>query len=262
MKSVFPITALVLALVLLSHSQVKAASPSPELQQRLIHAVVQNQVETVKTLLEQGGDPNARVEPGKEDAWIRQGRTSDDPAPPLIVLACRFGSPESKVIALLIEKGANVNIADRNGVTPLMAASELDWDPSIALLLEGGAKVNASDRDGKTALMYAMGNRGLGVAAKLLSKGADINASDKAGRTPLMYALTQAVSDPIRLYGDDPAKKENEAKERYLGLIAFLIAQKADVNAKDAAGNTPLKLASAQRQPEVVQMLLKAGAKD
>ena len=254
-------TAFFFALVSLSLTTTKAAPSAIELQQQIYHAAIQNEIEVLRTLLQQGGDPNARVAPGKEDAWMLQGRPNDDPAPPLFVTACRFGNATTAVIDLLLAKGADVNIADANGVTPLMAASELDWEPSITLLLEHGAKTQAKDRDGKTALMYAMGNRGLGTAAKLLEKGAEINASDKAGRTPLMRAITQAVHDPVLLYGEDVIKKEKEARARYLELIAFLIAQKANVNAKDAAGNTPLILATTQKQPEVVRMLRQAGAR-
>ncbi len=239
----------------------KAAPPDIALQQRMCHAVAQNEIESLRTLLMQGGDPNARVAPGKEDAWITQARPNDDPAPPLFVLACRFGNPTSEAINLLLAKGADVNLADANGVTPLMAAAELDWETSIVLLLEHGAKTKASDKSGKTALMYAMGNRGLGTAAKLLDKGAEINARDKAGRTALLYAITQAAHDPFLIFGEDVVKKDKEAQARYLELITFLIARKADVNAKDAAGNTPLLLATAQKQAEIVPMLRRAGAK-
>lgn len=256
-----PVTAFFLVLALSKQTEMKANPPAAEAQQQVYHAIVQNQIEALQTLLQQGSDPNARVAPGKEDAWMLQDRPNDDPAPPLLVTACRFGCLDSKAVGMLIAKGAKVNVADKNGVTPLMAASELDWDPSIALLLEHGAKTQAKDQNGKTALMYAMSNRGLGAAAKLLGKGADINDSDKAGRTPLMYAITQAARDTILLFGEDEVKKEKLAKERYLELVAFLIAQKADVNAKDAGGNTPLMLATAQRQPEIVQRLKRAGAK-
>ena len=259
-KFVRPVMACLLVFALLGQTGTKADS-LPTNAQKLYHAITQDQIETLKTLLQQGGDPNARVAPGKEDAWVLQGRPDDDPAPPLLVTACRFGCLESKTVALLLAKGAKVNVADKKGVTPLMAASELDWDPSIALLLEHGAKTQAKDQDGKTALMYAMGNRGLGAAAKLLEKGADINATDKEGRTPLMYAITRAAHDPILLLGEDEVKKEKEAKERYQALITFLISQKAGVNAKDSAGNTPLSLATAQGQTEIVQMLKQAGAK-
>ena len=264
-KSAALLTALTFVMVSLFPTGTRADPPASTVPQRLLHAIVQNEVEVVKTLLAQGGDPNARVEPAAEDAWIQQGQTSDDPAPPLIVLACRFGSPGSEVVNLLIGKGADVNLADKNGVTSLMAASALDWDPSITVLLDHGAKVNVKDRNGKTALMYAMGNRGLGAVAKLLEHGAEINACDNACTTPLMYAITQAASDPIRLYGEDEAKRAargKEAKARYLELIAFLLAHKADVNVTNSGGNTPLKMASSRGQSEVVQMLRQAGAKN
>ena len=160
-KSVRLLAALSLFFVPFSQPGAKAAPPSKKLQQQLIHAVLQNQIEAVQTLLGQGGDPNARVKLAKEDAWAVKNVSSSDAAPPLIVLACRFGCLESQAIQLLVDKGADVNIVDTNGMTPLMAASELDWDPSIALLLTHGANVKSKDRNGKTALMYAMGNRGL-----------------------------------------------------------------------------------------------------
>ncbi len=260
-KSIHRITALTLWLLPLGSTTSNAAPPSKEAQQQLLHAIVQNQVDVVETLLKQGGDPNDRVAPGKEDAWILEHRTDADPAPPLIVLACRFGCPDPKVIRLLIEKGADVNIIDENGTTPLMMASELDWDPSVALLLEHGAKVKLKDHYSKTALMYAMGNRGLSTVAKLVEKGAEINSSDKQGKTPLMYAIMRAAHDPIWLLGEDHVEKEKAAKERYIELIQYLIAKRANVNAKDSAGNTHLMLATIQRQPEVVKMLIAAGAK-
>ena len=220
-KSVRSTAGLCLFLVALSHTGAKADPPLKEVQQRLYHAITQNQIAAIQTLLQQGGDPNARVAPAKEDAWMVQNRPNDDPAPPLILLACRFGNPETKAVELLVAKGADVNITDTNGVTPLMAAAELGWDPSITLLLAHGAQVETKDKHGETALMYAMGNRSLSAVATLLQQGAAINAGDKAGKTPLMYAITRAAYDPIRLLGEDEVKKEKEAKERYQELIAF-----------------------------------------
>jgi ankyrin repeat protein len=240
---------------------VQAAPPSKELQQQLIHAVLQDQIATVRTLLEKGGDPNARVAFGKEDAWFLNSRPGDDPAPPLIVLACRFRSIEGPgIIEQLLKKGADVNIADKNGVTPLMFASELGG--SVSLLLEHGAKVNGKDHTGKTPLMYAMNNRGLGAVADLLKHGAEINARDAQGTTPLMIAIRSAVHDPVRLYGEDLIQKRKIEKESYVELIRFLIERGADVNARDKVGNRPLKLAEAQKQAEVVELLKKAGAKE
>lgn len=239
----------------------KAAPPTKELQQKLIHAVIQDQVTSVQSLLEKGGDPNARMAPAREDDWVLKLRPDDDNAPPLIVLACRFGSIEGpKIIEQLLNKGANVNISDKNGATPLMYASELGG--SVSLLLEHGAKVNTKDRHGKTPLMYAMNNRGLNTASHLIEHGTDINAQDSEGTTALMLAITSAIHDPVRIFGEDQEKKRKEEKESYLELIRFLIEKGADVNHKNRAGMTPLKLAMERQQTEVVALLKKAGAKD
>lgn len=137
-KSTGLLTSLAFFLILFSSINANA-DPPDKVAQHLLHAIVQDQVDVVEGLLDQSGDPNARIKPDKEDVWLLKSRPGDDPAQPLIVRACGYGCLGSKVIQLLIDRGANVNITDKNGVTPLMMASELDWDPSISLLLEHGA---------------------------------------------------------------------------------------------------------------------------
>jgi ankyrin repeat protein len=175
-------------------------------------------------------------------------------------LACRFGSIQGpEVIRLLLDHGADVDRADRDGMTPLMEASELGMG-SVSLLLEHGAKVDARDRQGWTPLMYALNNRGEGTVWLLLSKGADVNAHDVGGETPLMIAIRRAAHDPIRLFGEDLVAKAAEEKTRYVSLIRFLIEHGADVNVRARSGDTPLALARAARQEDVVVLLRSAGA--
>lgn len=237
-----------------------APTPNVRLQQRLMHSVMQDEIDQVSSLLKSGGDPNARTSFGPADKWFLDNRRGDDPAPPLIVLACRFQSIQgSTIIKMLLDKGADVNIADKNGITPLMAASELGG--AVPLLLERKAKVNPADKDGNTALMHAMGNFGIATASSLLQQGANINARNKQGETALMLAIVKARNDPYRLFGEDLAKKAEAAKSRYIELIQFLIDSHADVNVHDNLQNTPLKLAVDRKEIEVAAMLRKAGAK-
>jgi ankyrin repeat protein len=58
---------------------------------------------------------------------------------------------------MLIDRGANVNAADKLGMTPLLWAASSDFgDPAMAeLLLKAGAKADAKNRDGRTALELA-----------------------------------------------------------------------------------------------------------
>ena len=56
---------------------------------------------------------------------------------------------------LLLQAGANVNVANVNGQTPLMAAARNGHIGAVRLLLEAGADVNAANAKGQTALMGA-----------------------------------------------------------------------------------------------------------
>jgi len=59
----------------------------------------------------------------------------------------------------------------------------------VALLLDHGADVNAKTNQGDTPLHYASWRFEYDLAELLVAKGADINATDKDGQTPLAYAM-------------------------------------------------------------------------
>jgi ankyrin repeat protein len=55
---------------------------------------------------------------------------------------------ESKVVKLLLEKGADVTIANREGWTPLNSASYNGHVDIVKLLLEKGVNIIATNREG------------------------------------------------------------------------------------------------------------------
>ena len=234
-----------------------AAEQSPKYQ-ALLHAIIQTDVSGAKKLIDEGLDVNTRVHPAAADAWISDAFHPTDQ--PLLVVAARFGVPDSPFVAMLLARHATIDVRDSRERTPLMYAAQLGWSPTIEQLLAAHANVNAADADGITVLMHAMGNRNLGTVAKLLDEGARVNAADAQGDTPLMYALRNARQDPIRIYG----RKDNpkEAVDRYLELVKYLIARKADVNARNKRGDSVMSIAGAQGEPEVLRVLKQAGAKD
>ena len=56
------------------------------------------------------------------------------------------GEDRSTVVCKFIEAGADVNMASKRGVTPLMNAAFYGHEENLALLLERGANVNKSNK--------------------------------------------------------------------------------------------------------------------
>jgi ankyrin repeat protein len=106
----------------------------------------------------------------------------------------------SNVVAVqkLLENGANPNITDNWGDSPLhVAAERRDGNPIIDLLLEaqkvkGMGDVNDINKEGRTALHCAAYESNEITAEHLVKKGADVNHRDNYGRTPLDMAALGA----------------------------------------------------------------------
>lgn len=117
------------------------------------------------------------------------------------------------------------------------------------MMLGSGAEVDAKDAEGKTAFMIAAGSGKMRLAQMLLAKGAQINVRDHRGWTPLMDAVTHAGMGSVTL-----------------DHIKFLIANKADVNARAKDGTSVLicaqRNATMTGSSETVNLLKKAGAKE
>lgn len=89
----------------------------------------------------------------------------------------------------LLSKGADPNLAERDGDTPLIAAARAGYLDAADLLLRRGAKVDAANKMGETALIVAVQRRELPLVRLLLANGADPNRTDSAqGYSALDYA--------------------------------------------------------------------------
>jgi ankyrin repeat protein len=108
---------------------------------------------------------------------------------------------------LLLAAKADINLATRAGITPLMAAAgmgtkeedatgrfktEEDGIEAIELLMKARAGINAANGQGQTALHAAAGQGYDKVVEFLAAHGADVNAKDQRGFTPLDHALGNA----------------------------------------------------------------------
>ncbi|MGI8942986.1 MAG: ankyrin repeat domain-containing protein [Qipengyuania sp.] len=92
-------------------------------------------------------------------------------------------------VKFLLQRGANPDVADKKGVTPLQIASSLGFVEGVETLVKAGANVDRGNSAGETPLMSAVHRRDTAMVRLLLANGADPDRSDNSGRTARDYAL-------------------------------------------------------------------------
>jgi len=183
-----------------------------------------------KLLLERGANPNARLtargfviqHDSAGNANLTTGST------PFMKAAT---TSDVRMMRLLLEHGADPNIATQNKTTPLMAAAGLNWaeisslgteDDTLAamqLMLARGADVNAANDQGETAL-HGAAQRGADKVVQFLAEhGAALDAKTKRGRTPLDEAIGQANES-------DAAAVRRPERKTTQALLTRLIAER------------------------------------
>jgi ankyrin repeat protein len=162
-----------------------------------------NSLDLVKLLLARGADPNEaywkKIPPrqAQGDITVPVGATP-------LYRATR--SMDLAAIRLLVEKGADPEMAITDNSTPLMMASGLGARPrggeedviekagradpldAIKLFVDAGADVNAINDLGNTALHYAAQTGATRIIEFLVSKGAKLDVQNFQNKTPLDLA--------------------------------------------------------------------------
>jgi hypothetical protein len=161
---------------------------------------VLSSLDVIKKLLDRGAEVNLQLKNAQPyrtkldrgtDGMLGAGTT------PLIRAA---KAADHVAMKLLFEKGADPNLATRNGVTALMAAAGVgtsdadttgrvklqeDVVESIKLCLAAGADIDAVDSNGRTALFGAAQQGFDKVVQYLADRGAKLDIKDRNGRTAL-----------------------------------------------------------------------------
>ena len=103
-------------------------------------------------------------------------------------------------IATVRGTSVNVNLKDAVGRTPLRIATEKANTDIITFLIENGADVNIADANGNTPLIFIVNKTGnLEITERLLEKGAAVNAQNGTGETALMYAAWRGQPQIVQL---------------------------------------------------------------
>ncbi|MBC7810101.1 MAG: ankyrin repeat domain-containing protein [Burkholderiales bacterium] len=165
-------------------------------------------------------------------------KTMLDANPDLLATSAKWGETalqaathtgQVEITEYLLSEGATLDIC---------AAAMLGMQQQVMdMLKRDAALTSVSGAHGIPLLFYPAISGHKEIAALFLSSGADVNAG-AGGLTPLHGAV---------LFAQKP-------------MVEWLLANGADVNAKNHAGQTPLELAEANGQAEIVAVLkTKAG---
>ena len=108
-------------------------------------------------------------------------------------------SHQVETVKAFIQMGADIEIKDVFGYTPLILAISLNYSDIAKLLIEKHANVNAKDLNGATALIFAANNGNTSIMKLLIDNGADVSVKDNYGQTLLQYALYYRQIDSVAL---------------------------------------------------------------
>ena len=312
------------ARVLLDNGAQVDAKETWQGQTALMWAVAQKHPDMVKELIARGADVNVR---SATKIWERQNTAEPREkwlplgAQTPLMFAAREGC--AACVPLLAAAGAQVDAKDIDDeLTPLiMALSNGKYDAAAALI-NAGADVNLSDKLGRTPLYTAVDDHSMPVSARpspkevdeamssldliklLLAKGAEVNLQLKnglpfrtkldrgtngmlgAGTTPLIRAAKAADHVAMKLLLEKGADHKLATRNGVTALMAaagvgtndadtagrvkpqadiiesikLCLAAGDDINAADSNGRTALFGAAQQGFDKVVQFLAENGA--
>lgn len=132
----------------------------------LMRAAKKGDVEMMRVLLAHGADPTLRTKTGTETLMFASGLGG---AGRFTAFEDKQATEADFIEAatLCLERGADINAVSENGQTALHLAVTVRSESFIAFLLERGARVDIKDKQGRTPIDVAngVGARGRGAAA-------------------------------------------------------------------------------------------------
>eukprot|EP01129_Flabellula_baltica_P016657 TRINITY_DN9000_c0_g1_i1.p1 TRINITY_DN9000_c0_g1~~TRINITY_DN9000_c0_g1_i1.p1 ORF type:complete len:1360 (+),score=378.94 TRINITY_DN9000_c0_g1_i1:114-4193(+) len=143
------------------------------------------------------------------------------------------------VVKFLVSKGCNIHVSDRWGNSPISEAAYGEKSDVVEFLKQSGGVM--SHGHGVSAMCIAAANDDFTQIKELVSKGHSVNTTDYDNRTPLHIAALKGNYE----------------------IVQYLINNKADINAVDQYGHTPLSDANrgaSLEKMKIINLLKENGA--
>eukprot|EP01097_Dermamoeba_algensis_P003859 TRINITY_DN2614_c0_g1_i2.p1 TRINITY_DN2614_c0_g1~~TRINITY_DN2614_c0_g1_i2.p1 ORF type:complete len:694 (-),score=137.63 TRINITY_DN2614_c0_g1_i2:185-2266(-) len=175
------------------------------------------------------------------------------------------------MVSFLLQRGADPNLPDIGGNTPLMTASQMGFIDIARILVASHSDLHSKSSNKWTAIHLAAENGHSSIVEMLLKAGAAIDDPGFAGQTPIYLASRAGDLKSVQLLYDKGAKIDKKSEElatplyvavEYgrLDVSRFLIEKGADYEVRMQSGASPIVIASQKGFREIVSLLLEYGA--
>ncbi|KAG4095737.1 ankyrin [Neocallimastix lanati (nom. inval.)] len=148
------------------------------------------------------------------------------------------------LLLYLLEKGADPNVKDSNGYSPLMISIQKEFEMGenipnsfVQILIEHGASINEKDANGNSLLALAVQKNCNRLVYYFLQNGCPMNEKDASGNYPLMVAISQNQYEIVKQF------------MRY-------VEHGANINVKDRSGTPSLIIAYDYQKMDIFKYLV------
>jgi ankyrin repeat protein len=244
-------------------------SPNPEGQTALMLVARTGKLDAAQLLLDHGATIDAREAWGGQTAlmWASARRH-----PEMIALLIAHGAEidarsTRRDYQRHVQAEGRPKSLDTGGFTPLLYAARENCLTCVDVLLAKGADIDLPDPDGVSPLHLAIMNANWDIARQMIEAGADVNQWDIYGEAPLYTS----IGNYTRINGGrasiDPLN-ETEGLE----ILRMLLDHGANPNMQlffrpanvrgstNTRGSTPLIRAANNGDQDIVELLLEYGA--
>ncbi|XP_046728692.1 protein phosphatase 1 regulatory subunit 12A isoform X10 [Silurus meridionalis] len=180
----------------------------------------------------------------------------------VFLAACSSGDTEE--VLRLLERGADINYANVDGLTALHQACIDDNVDMVTFLVEHGACINQPDNEGWIPLHAAASCGYMDIAEYLISQGANVGVVNSEGETPLDIAEEEAMEELLkneinRQGVDIEAARKEEERIMLRDARQWLNSRQINDVRHAKSGGTALHVAAAKGYTEVLKLLIQAG---